>query len=168
MCNAYTAAERAARAPGDDAVALKELNRRSLHVCPSGHKTEDIPAFGAGGVIVWKQDPDTETICVAAHFGGNAISTGETTILVHLEQSRLSRIEYCPLLAFRSNFGATDHVRLHDARSMINITSAKPRSAKPNAKIRKWVEQALPAQYEDVTVMVTCFDRRVQRPEPPC
>ena len=90
MCNAYTAAERAARAPGDDAVALKELNRRSLHVCPSGHKTEDIPAFGAGGVIVWKQDPDTETICVAAHFGGNAISTGDTTILVHLEQS-LSR-----------------------------------------------------------------------------
>jgi hypothetical protein len=45
--------------------------------------------------------------------------------------------------------------------SMINISSAKPRSAKPNAKIRKWVEQALPAQYEDVTVMVNelqCFE----------
>ena len=44
---------------------------------------------------------------------------------------------------------------------MINITSAKPRSAKPNAKIRKWVEQALPAQYEDVVVMVNelqCFE----------
>ena len=43
---------------------------------------------------------------------------------------------------------------------MINITAAKPRSAKPNAKIRKWIEQALPAQYEDVTVMVNelqCF-----------
>ena len=45
--------------------------------------------------------------------------------------------------------------------SMINITSAKPRSSKPNAKIRRWVEQALPAQYEDVTVMVNelqCFE----------
>ena len=44
---------------------------------------------------------------------------------------------------------------------MINITSAKPRSFKPNAKIRKWVEQALPAEYEDVTVMVNelqCFE----------
>ena len=44
---------------------------------------------------------------------------------------------------------------------MINITSAKPRSFKPNAKIRKWVEKALPAEYEDVTVMVNelqCFE----------
>lgn len=44
---------------------------------------------------------------------------------------------------------------------MINITAAKPRSSKPNAKIRKWVEKALPAQYEDVTVMVNelqCFE----------
>ena len=44
---------------------------------------------------------------------------------------------------------------------MINITSAKPRSFKPNAKIRKWVENALPAEYEDVTVMVNelqCFE----------
>ena len=44
---------------------------------------------------------------------------------------------------------------------MINITAAKPRSAKPNAKIRKWIEGALPAEYEDVTVMVNelqCFE----------
>ena len=56
MCNAYTAAERAARAPGDDAVALKELNRRSLHVCPSGHKTEDIPAYWGRGVLLFGND----------------------------------------------------------------------------------------------------------------
>ena len=44
---------------------------------------------------------------------------------------------------------------------MINITAAKPRSTKPNSKIRRWVEEALPAQYEDVTIMVNelqCFE----------
>ena len=62
MCNAYTAAERAARAPGDDAVALKELNRRSLHVCPSGHKTEDIPASWRGGCYCL--ETRAENVCV--------------------------------------------------------------------------------------------------------
>ena len=86
MRNTYTAAERAARAPDDDAVALKELNRRSLHVCPSGHKTEDIPAVWRGGCYCLETSA-AETYLCAAHFGGNAISTGDTTILVHLEQS---------------------------------------------------------------------------------
>ena len=53
MRNTYTAAARAAHAPGDDSLAraLKEaLNSRALRACPSGHKCIPL-ARGAGEAI---------------------------------------------------------------------------------------------------------------------
>ena len=81
----------------------------------------------------------------------------QLTLLITFYRGRYPRLPPTPC-----KFGAQQTITrrlLHT--SMINITSAKPRSSKPNAKIRKWVEQALPAQYEDVTVMVNelqCFE----------
>ena len=145
MRNTNTAAGRAAHAPGDDplARALKELNSRALRVGgPSGHKCA-IPSLPRRGVIVRKSLDLRSSLFVDytwySHMGncGGAVR------------------------GFRPNASSAQQTVTLVHTSMINITSAKPRSSKPNAKIRKWVEQALPAQYEDVTVMVNelqCFE----------
>ena len=57
MRNTYTAAMRAADAPGDDplARALRELNSRALRVCPSAHKFVAILVFWRGGVLLFRK-----------------------------------------------------------------------------------------------------------------
>lgn len=55
MRNTYTAAARAAHAPGDDTLAraLKEaLNSRALRARPSGHKCIDPARCAAGEAIL--------------------------------------------------------------------------------------------------------------------
>ena len=82
MRNTYTAAARAAHAPGDDklARALKEaLNSRALRACPSGHKCiplaraagEAIPADVCPGDAILR----APTACSSAFVGWNGFTS---------------------------------------------------------------------------------------------
>jgi hypothetical protein len=74
MRNTYTAAMRAADAPGDDplARALRELNSRALRVCPSAHKFVAIlRVLARWGVIV----SQNRGLCPCPFFGDCSIIT---------------------------------------------------------------------------------------------
>ena len=75
MRNTYTAAARAAHAPGDDTLAraLKEaLNSRALRACPSGHKCIPLARAAGGGNSSGRlagNSADTPTACSSACVG---------------------------------------------------------------------------------------------------